>query len=391
MAPLDSFIQLSHDKAREAILLDYTFVLCIPGSWPFPSSMDKTILPESYFSEGNLVEEDANTVTVTKKTRKRRGKKTQNRSKSAGTASSASEVSPARAKAATQTEEECVKQVIQDLHLSSDSSDSEVPEDTGNPTKGGDSGNSGTDPQGPPMAPNQEPSSLPGIPSDNQLPDNGQDNPVQPQPDANTMDPHTSASDSLPKPVHPPGLPSPTPLDGSTAATPGLVLDVPPGQDPVTGFPQVPAGDQFINPLTHTAAHAGGNPHAYSFTSIIEGLKEVCSLMTTGFQCACLDVEVIVQKTLEGATRPNRDFTVAAAQDLDKWATALQPVLDNAGASDSDMEVRQRHAWETGWEVSNRILSLPNPMVAGPPTQGELVRSALLESFTIVNAWCSSS
>ena len=129
MAPLDSFIQLSHDEAGEVILLDYAFALCIPGSWPFPSSMDKTILPESYFSEGNPVEEDANTATVTKKTHKRRSKKTQNRSKSAGTASSASEASPAWAKAATQTEER-VKQVIQDLHLSSDGSDSEVLEDT---------------------------------------------------------------------------------------------------------------------------------------------------------------------------------------------------------------------------------------------------------------------
>ena len=43
MAPLDSFIQLSHDNAGEAILLDYAFALCIPSSLPFPSSMDKTI------------------------------------------------------------------------------------------------------------------------------------------------------------------------------------------------------------------------------------------------------------------------------------------------------------------------------------------------------------
>ena len=119
MDPLDSFVQLGLDNAGEAILPDYAFELCIPGSWSFPSSMDKTILLESYFSEGNLVEEDANTATVAKKTHKRKGRKTQNRSKSAGTTSSASEASPARAKTATQTDEECVKQVIQDLHLSS--------------------------------------------------------------------------------------------------------------------------------------------------------------------------------------------------------------------------------------------------------------------------------
>ena len=146
-----------------------------------------------------------------------------------------------------------------------------------------------------------------------------------------------------------------------------------------------------MTPLTHTAAHARGNPHAYSFTGVIEGLKEVCSLMTTGFQRACLDVEAIVQKTLEEATWLNCDFTVAAAQDLDKWAAALWPVLDNAGVSDSDIEARQRHAWQTGREVSNRILFLPNWMVAGPRTQGEPVRTALLESFTVINARCSSS
>ena len=98
-----------------------------------------------------------------------------------------------------------------------------------------------------------------------------------------------------------------------------------------------------------------------------------------------------MQKTLEGATWPNRDFTMAAAQDLDKWATTLWPVLDNAGVSDSDMEARQRHTRETRQEISNQILSLLNLMVAGLPTQGEPVRTTLLESFAIVNARCSSS
>ena len=35
MAPLDSFAQLGLDKAWEAIVPDYAFALCIPGSWPF--------------------------------------------------------------------------------------------------------------------------------------------------------------------------------------------------------------------------------------------------------------------------------------------------------------------------------------------------------------------
>ena len=114
----------------------------------------------------------------------------------------------------------------------------------------------------------------------------------------------------------------------------------------------------------------GAIPHAYSFTSIIEGLKEVCGLMMTGFQHACLDVEAIVQKTLEEAIWLNCDFTMAAAQDLDKCAAALRLVFDNAGVSDSDMEAKQRHAQQTRREVSNWILSLPNLMVAGRQLRG---------------------
>ena len=234
------------------------------------------------------------------------------------------------------------------------------------------------------------PSVPPRIPSHDQLPDNGQDKPVPPQPDVTTPDPDASALNLLPKPVHQTGFPSLTPLDGSAVAIPRLIPAAPLGQDLVTGFPHVPAGDQFVTPLAQTTAHARGNPHANSFTGIMERLKEVCGMMTTGFQHACMDVEAIVQRTLEEATQQNHDFTVVATQDLDKWATALRPVLDNVGVSDTDMEVRQRHARQTGREISKWILSLLNLMVTSLPTQRGPVKTALLESFTIINAQCSS-
>ena len=270
-------------------------------------------------------------------------------------------------------------------------SDSEVPDDTGNPSKGANLEGSGLDPLGPPAVPDPEPSIPPRIPSRNQLLDEGQDKPVPPQPDVTTPDPDAFALNPLPKPVHLTGFPSLTPPDGSTVALPVLVPAAPPGQDLGMGFPRIPAGDQFVTLLTQTTAQAGGNPHASSFTGIMEGLKEVCNMMTTRFQHACLNVEAIVQRMLEEATQLNRDFTVAAAQDLDKWATALRPVLDNAGVSDTNMEARQRHAQQTGREISNQILFLPNLMVTSPPTQGGQVRTTLLDSFAIVNARCSSS
>ena len=143
MAPLDSFVQLKTTEDGEPILPEYAFALCLPGSWPFPSLMDQTILPESYLSEGNPDGEETNVNHSTKKTRKRKGKKTQRRSKSAGAASSTSEISPARVKTNTQAGEDGTQQVLQELHLSSEGSDSDAPEGTGETSKGADPDNSG--------------------------------------------------------------------------------------------------------------------------------------------------------------------------------------------------------------------------------------------------------
>ena len=118
MAPLDSFVQLKTTEDGEPILPEYAFALCLPGSWPFRSLMDQTILPESFLSEGNPGEE-TNANNSTKKTRKWKGKKTQRKSKSAGAASSASKISPARVKTNTQAGDDGTKQVLQELHLSS--------------------------------------------------------------------------------------------------------------------------------------------------------------------------------------------------------------------------------------------------------------------------------
>ena len=86
MAPLDSFVQLKTTEDGEPILPEYAFALCLPGSWPFASLMDQTILPESYLSKGNpVVERPTRTIPLKrpasgrarnpKKIQKRRGHK----------------------------------------------------------------------------------------------------------------------------------------------------------------------------------------------------------------------------------------------------------------------------------------------------------------------------
>ena len=113
--------------------------------------------------------------------------------------------------------------------------------------------------------------------------------------------------------------------------------------------------------------------------------------MTTRFQCACLDIETIVHRSLKGATQLNRRLAKTASQDLNTWASALQLVLDSAGVSDADMEARWGLTQKTRREVSNRILSLPHPVIGNPPILGEPVKSTLLESFAVMNVQCSRS
>ena len=93
-----------------------------------------------------------------------------------------------------------------------------------------------------------------------------------------------------------------------------------------------------------------------------------------------------MQKTLEEATKLNREFTTMAAQDLYLWTTALWPVLDSTGVSAADMEVRQKHARQTGWEISDRILVHSNQMAMNQLAHGGPVQTVLLESFALVNA-----
>ena len=103
------------------------------------------------------------------------------------------------------------------------------------------------------------------------------------------------------------------------APIPSLAQIVPPGINLSEGALQAWIGDRSLADLAQSLAvtKAGGNPYAGTFSGVMKGLKEACRLMTAGFQQACLDVEEIVQKTLEEAMEQNWVFIATAAQDLD--------------------------------------------------------------------------
>ena len=240
--------------------------------------MDQTILPESYLSEGNPGGEETNAKNSAKKTRKQKGKKTQRRSKSAGAASSASDISPARVKTNTQTGGDGTQQVLQGLHLSSEGSDSDAPDGAGETSKGANPDNSG---MGPPIPP-KELRVLPGTPSLDQVLGEGQDTLTLTWEEVNPADPNTSAQDPLPMPVEQTQSPGPSIPDTSATAASGLG--------------KAPLKDVSVIPTTSSATQTDDRPDVNSIAGVMAGLKEVCNIMTTGFQHACLDVETIVHR-----------------------------------------------------------------------------------------------
>ena len=222
------------------------------------------------------------------------------------------------------------QQVLQELHLSSEGSDSDALHGAGETSKGADPDNSG---MGPPI-PVKELRVPPGTPSLDQVLGEGQDTLTATRQEVNPADPNTSAQDPLPMLVEQTQSPGPSILDTSTTAASGLG--------------EVLLKDISVIPTTSTAAQTNDRPGVNSIAGVMAGLKEVCDIMTTGFQRACLDMETIVHQSLEGATQLNRRLAEAASQDLNTWASALQPVLDSAGVSDVDMEARRGLIRKTG-------------------------------------------
>ena len=117
------------------------------------------------------------------------------------------------------------------------------------------------------------------------------------------------------------------PATASTSQVPPVPPDAAPGQE--AGLPAQIA-DRSMTYLAQSLAvsSTGGNPNVGAFSSVMTTLRKACGLMLEGFQEACLDVEVVVQKTLAEAMAHDRAFATKATKDLDLWTSALQPLFD---------------------------------------------------------------
>ena len=133
---------------------------------------------------------------------------------------------------------------------------------------------------------------------------------------------------------------------------------------------------------------ASGTPDIGAFSGVMTALRKACGLMLEGFQEACLEVELVVQTTLVEAMAHDWTFATKAAEDLDLWTSALQPLFDTNSIPEAEMETRHTHARSTGHVISTRILTRSREVAKDKFPDGGPVWTALLQSFAKVEEWC---
>ena len=325
--------------------------------------MDINILPEACLAydtlaeSENQLEEPAGTVPETSsgasKKRKCKGKG-KGRSKSTGATSSASKASPGHKNQTSRSNATLASQVAQNLQLSSEGSDSDNPNETQQGTPAiGDSqplavttrAESGTNPPGTSaseldtsITPHEDETAEAALPPETGtpvlkpvLPNSTEGIAAQPVTTSTplTVDPIlVSAGISAPPRF---------PQQPATASTSQVPL-VPP--DAALGHLPAHIADRSMTYLAQSLAisSAGGNPDVGAFSGVMTALRKACGLMLEGFQEACLDVEVVVQTMLVEATAHNWAFAAKAAEDLDLWTSALQPLFDTDAVPEAEME-----------------------------------------------------
>ena len=138
---------------------------------------------------------------------------------------------------------------------------------------------------GPPSVAQEQPTQ-PGIPVLNLVTANDPEGVASLPPVATTLDPDTTASTLAPMVMDQTTSAFSSFQHPSTVATPTTAQVAPTDHNPDAGSLWAWIGDQLMAHLAQSlaATQAGGDPHTGAFAGVMEGLKEVCGLMTAGFQ-----------------------------------------------------------------------------------------------------------
>ena len=98
-----------------------------------------------------------------------------------------------------------------------------------------------------------------------------------------------------------------------------------------------------------------------AYKGVMWGLHVASHTLSEGYQWACLEVQGLVNQSLNLSTARDRTFVAEASSALHQWVKAVQPAIDCLGKSMAKQSHLFEDAQKVGMEITKDILTLYPP------------------------------
>ena len=98
-----------------------------------------------------------------------------------------------------------------------------------------------------------------------------------------------------------------------------------------------------------------------AYQNIMQGLHVASHTLSEGYQWACLEVQGMVNQSLNLSIAKNHVFVAEASTALHRWVRAVQPAMDCFGKSVAKQSCLLEDAWKVGMKITKDILALYSP------------------------------
>ena len=98
-----------------------------------------------------------------------------------------------------------------------------------------------------------------------------------------------------------------------------------------------------------------------TYKGVMQGLHEASHTLSEGYQWACLEVQGLVNQSLNLSTEKDHRFIAEASTTLRWWVKVVQLVIDCLGKSIAEQSHLLEDAWKAGMEITKEILALYSP------------------------------
>ena len=98
-----------------------------------------------------------------------------------------------------------------------------------------------------------------------------------------------------------------------------------------------------------------------AYKGVMRGLHEVSHTLSEGYQWACLEVQGLVNQSLNLSTKKDHRFVAEASTAHHRWVKAVQPAIDCLGKSMTEQSCLLEDTRKVGMEITKEILALYPP------------------------------